>query len=141
MTEETYTPIYAVKEDILTRVGYLNQTPKEELITSVMKSADNTVNSRLSNNSLPTFENGDEIPDVLKTAACYYAVSDLLQSLYGKDDRSSNEKGFYDKAESLMNDYINQMLIELQDDNALEKLDPYGISQSPDAFDLGLIHR
>lgn len=143
MTEEItpYTPIYAVKEDILTRIGYLQQSPDDDLVESVMKSADDTVNSRLARHSLPTFqESTEDIPNVLKTAANYYAISDLLQSIYGKDDRSSNEEGFYQKAENLMMDYIQQMLVE-EEDKSLEKLSPYGISQSPDAFDLGLLHR
>lgn len=142
MTEEntSYTPIYAIKDDIIARVGFLQQPPKEELLESVMRSADDTVNSRLARHSLPTFKEDDEIPNTLKTAANYYAISDLLQSIYGKDDRSSNEEGFYQKAENLMMDYINQMLVE-EEDKSLEKLSPYGISQSPDAFDLGLLHR
>lgn len=143
MTEEItpYTPIYANKEDILARIGFLQQTPKDELLESVMRSADDTVNSRLARYSLPIFEeSSDEIPNVLKTAAGYYAISDLLQSVYGKDDRSSNEEGFYQKAENLMMDYINQMLVE-EEDKALKELSPYGISQSPDAFELGLLHR
>lgn len=142
MTEEntSYTPIYAIKDNIIARIGFLQQTPKDELLESVMRSADDTVNSRLARHSLPTFKEDDEIPNTLKTAANYYAISDLLQSIYGKDDRSSNEEGFYQKAENLMMDYINQMLVE-EEDKSLEKLSPYGISQSPDAFDLGLLHR
>lgn len=141
MTEEnSYTPIYAIKEDILIRVGYLQQTPKDELLDSVMKSADDTVNSRLAEHTLPIFTLEDEIPTVLRTAANYYAISDLLQSLYGKDDRSSNEEGFYQKAERMMSSYIQQMLVQ-EEDKALKELSPYGISQSPDAFELGLLHR
>lgn len=142
MTEEntSYTPIYAIKDDIIARIGFLQQPPKDELVESVMRSADDTVNSRLARHSLPTFKENDVIPNTLKTAANYYAISDLLQSIYGKDDRSSNEEGFYQKAENLMMDYINQMLVE-EEDKSLEKLSPYGISQSPDAFDLGLLHR
>ena len=142
MTEEntSYTPIYAIKDDIVARIGFLQQPPKDELLESVMRSADDTVNSRLARHSLPTFKKNDTIPNTLKTAANYYAISDLLQSIYGKDDRSSNEEGFYQKAENLMMDYINQMLVE-EEDKSLEKLSPYGISQSPDAFDLGLLHR
>lgn len=142
MTEEntSYTPIYAIKDDIVARIGFLQQPPKDELLESVMRSADDTVNSRLARHSLPTFKENDTIPNTLKTAANYYAISDLLQSIYGKDDRSSNEEGFYQKAENLMMDYINQMLVE-EEDKSLEKLSPYGISQSPDAFDLGLLHR
>ena len=146
MTEEItpYTPIYAIKEDILARIGFLQQAPKEELLESVMRSADDTVNSRLARYNHHTFQDIGDIPNVLQTAANYYAISDLLQSIYGKDDRSSNEEGFYQKAENLMMDYIQQMLLEEENqssssDDSNSSL--YGISQSPDAFDLGLLHR
>ena len=144
MTEKTsYTPVYAVKSRIMARLSFLNQPPKDDLLYDSMEAADDTVNSRLTKNNLPTLKNGDDIPKVLQTAANYYALSDILQSIYGKDDRSSNEEGYYYKAESLVNDYIQQKLVELEgtEGTTLDTLSPYGISQSPDAFDLGLIHR
>ena len=144
MTEEiipTYISIYAVKESILARVGYLPQPPQEALVNDVMKSADDTVNGKLASYGLPTFnEDSNDVPEVLVTAANYYAISDLLQSLYGKDDRSTNEEGFYQKAENLMSNYIQQQLDVLAD-TALKEKSPYGFSQSPDAYDLGLLHR
>lgn len=144
MTEKItpYTPIYAIKDDILAKIGFLQQTPKSELLGSVMKSADDTVNSRLARHNLPIFkECTDEIPNRLQTAANYYAISDLLQSIYGKDDRSSNEEGFYQKAENLMMDYIEQRLVEDESQSEDSNSSLYSISQSPDAFDLGLLHR
>ena len=140
MTEENYTPVYAMKKGILSKLTFLNQAPPDELVYDSMKDADATVNSRLSRYSLPTFKRKDNIPDVLVTAANYYAVSNILQAIYGKEDRSTNEVGYYEKAENLMSDYVNQMLAE-SDDSHLESLSPYGISQSPDAFELGLLHR
>lgn len=135
-----YTPIYADESIIKELTKFVGQDPSNDLLDAVMKNGDRTVNSRLSRHSLPTYADEDtNIPDVLKLCANYYAVSDLLQSVYGKDNRSSNEEGFYQKAESLINDYINQMLVELED-NVLEEQSPYGYSQSPDAFELGLLH-
>ena len=144
MTEETsYTPVYANKKGIVLKLSFLNQLPDDEAICDAIGDGDETVNSRLMRNNLPTFKAGDNIPKVLTTAANYYAISNILQSVYGKDDRSSNEEGWYNKAESLMNDYIQQKLIEQEgiEGSVLEELSPYGISQSPDAFELGLLHR
>ena len=104
-----------------------------------MKSADSIVDSMLGENNIPTYKASDEIPQILRTAACYYAISDILRSLYGKDDRSSNEKGYREDADTLMYSFIEQM--KSQDEKVMENYDPYGISQSPDAFDLGLLHR
>ena len=146
MTEELnnnglYDSIFAEEESILSLTAFVGQTPSDNLLGTVMKNADNTVKSRLAKHSLPIPE---PVPGILKTAANYYAVSDLLQAIYGKDDRSTNEQGFYTKAENLMNDYVEQQLVELEraEGNELEQaLSPYGFSQSPDAFDLGLLHR
>ena len=143
--EERYTPIYASESSILELTKFIGNTPSNDLLDTVMENGDNTVNSRLSRHSLPiyTSENvTDEtvIPGVLKLCANYYAVSDLLQSVYGKDDRSTNEEAFYQKAENLITDYINQQLVELADTKLKEQF-PYGFSQSPDAFDMHLLHR
>ena len=143
MTEELndnglYEPIFADEESILALSAFFNsQTPRDNLLGTVMRNADNTVKSRLARHSLPVPKS---IPEILKTAANYYAVSDSLLAVYGKDDRSSNEEAFYQKAENLMTDYINQMLVELAD-TELKEQSPYGFSQSPDAFDMHLIHR
>ena len=144
-TEERYTPIYASESSILELTKFIGNTPSDSLLDTVMENGDNTVNSRLSRHSLPTYtsENVTEetvIPGVLKLCANYYAVSDLLQSVYGKDDRSTNEEAFYQKAENLITDYINQQLVELAD-TELKEQSPYGFSQSPDAFDMHLLHR
>ena len=136
-----YNPIYANEKNIRELIKFVGQEPSEELIGIAMQNADATVNSRLSRHSLPTYtETTSKIPQVLSTAANYYAVSDLLQVVYGKDDRSTNEQGFYSKAENLLTDYIEQQLVELAD-KELKEQSPYGYSQSKDAYDLGLIHR
>ena len=145
MAEQRYSPIYSNESAIKELTKFVGQTPSDSLIDTVMKNADNTVNSRLARHCLPTYTSGNAgqnstIPGVLTTAANYYAVSDLLQAIYGKDDRSTNEQGFYTKAENLLNDYIEQQLVELED-TALKEQSPYGYSQSPDAYDLGLLHR
>ena len=145
MTEQRYSPIYSKESTIKELTKFLGQTPSNDLLDVVMENADNTVNNRLSRHSLPTYssqDNGENstIPGVLRTAANYYAVSDLLQAIYGKDDRSTNEQGFYKKAEDLLDNYIEQQLVELED-TALKEQSPYGYSQSRDAYDLGLLHR
>ena len=147
MTEERYSPIFSEESVIKELTKFVGQEPSTDLLDTVMKNADRTVNSRLARHMLPTYTNEDtdenstvEIPGALKTAANYYAVSDLLQTVYGKDDRSTNEQGFYTKAENPLTDYIEQQLVALAD-NELKEQSPYGYSQSKDAYDLGLLHR
>jgi hypothetical protein len=140
MTEDAnYTAVYANKSRILSQITHLPQAPRDETIEAGMQNADSIINSKLGENNIPTYNRGDEIPGILKTAACYYAISDILRPLYGKDDRSSNEQGYREDAENLVWSFIQQM--KAQDESVIEDYDPYGISQSPDAFDLGLLHR
>ena len=135
-----YNPIYSDETTIKELTKFIGNKPSDSLLETVMKNGDNTVNSRLSRHSLPIYASDDVIPGVLKLCANYYAVSDLLQAVYGKDDRSTNEEAFYQKAENLITDYINQQLVELAD-TELKEQSPYGFSQSPDAFDMHLLHR
>lgn len=136
-----YNSIYSDESAIKELTKFVGQEPSDALLKTVMKNADNTVNSRLARHSLPTYTNKDtDVPEVLEAAANYYAVSDLLQTVYGKNDRSTNEQGFYTKAENLLNDYIEQQLVALAE-TALKEQSPYGYSQSKDAYDLGLLHR
>ncbi len=138
---ESYVPIYSDESTIIELTKFIGQEPSDTLLATVMMNADSTVNSRLSRHSLPIFKaENKNIPNVLKTAANYYAVSDIIQVIYGKDDRSTNEQGFYTKAEALVTNYIEQQLVELED-TELKQQSPYGYSQSQDAYDLGLIHR
>lgn len=137
--------IYSEESSILQLAKFVGNPPSRDLLNTVMNNADNTVNSRLARPGLPTYTSENitpltKIPEVLKTAANYYAVSDLLQAIYGKDDRSTNEQGFYTKAENILNDYIEQQLVLLAD-TELKEQSPYGYSQSCDAYDLGLIHK
>ena len=140
MTDEiNYTPVYADKNSILSQITFLPQPPKDETVYAGMSNADSIINSRLGENNIPVYKQGDKIPPILRTIACYYAISDILRPMYGKDDRSTNEKGYREDADMLMASFIQQM--KTQDEKVMEEYDPYGISQSPDAFDLGLLHR
>ena len=139
MDEINYTPVYADKNMILSQITFLQQQPKEDTVLSGMANADSIINSKLGENNIRVYHQGDDVPAILRTAACYYAISDILRPLYGKDDRSSNEKGYREDADSLMYSFIQQM--KVQDEKVMDDLDPYGISQSPDAFELGLLHR
>ncbi len=133
----SYNPTYAVQSTITTMIKYVGDDLDSELVAVAMENADATVNSRLAAYDLPQPE---QIPSALTLAANYYAVSDILQSLYGDDNRSSNEQAYYEKAEQLMREYIQITLSDLAETD-LKNNSPYGISQSEDAYELGLLRR
>lgn len=133
----SYNPTYAVQSTITTMIKYVGDDLDSELVAVAMENADATVNSRLAAYDLPQ---PAQIPSALTLAANYYAVSDILQSLYGDDSRSSNEQAYYEKAEQLMREYIQITLSDLAETD-LKNNSPYGISQSEDAYELGLLHR
>ena len=129
---------YADETNVRALIKYAGDDADDDLIDVALANADATVKSRLSQHNIP--EPTDDLPLVLITAATYYAVSDILQSLYNGEERSGNEKGYYEKAESLLNDYIALQLDALAT-TALKFKSPYGVSQSPDPYQLGILRR
>ena len=76
----------------------------------------------------------------MHTAANYYAASDILQSLYNGEERSGNEQAYYQKADELIHNYIDLQLDALAA-TELKYKSPYGVSQSPDPYELGILRR
>lgn len=128
---------YANSKEVRTLCKYTGDEVDDDLLNLACDNADTIIISRLSENRIPKPLG---VPLVLKTAANYYAVSDILQSLYHGEERSGNEKAYYDKAEARLNTYINEQLDELKHTTLKDKL-PYSCSKSPSPYELGIIRR
>ena len=129
---------YADETNVRALIKYTGDDADDDLIDVALANADATVKARLSQHNIP--EPTDNLPLVLITAGTYYAVSDILQSLYNGEERSGNEQGYYEKAESLINDYITLQL-DILSNTDLKYKSPYGVSQSPDPYQLGILRR
>ena len=106
--------IYASQEDVCPYVTFISDSPSTDLITNTLDNADSWVNARLLSNSLTIFtEQSTEIPELLKTAAVYYAASDIILALYNGEEMPTQYDTYFNKAESMLQSYITQMKTEL----------------------------
>lgn len=130
---------YADVDNVSALIKYTGDHADDDLISVACDNATATIIARLSQYNIPEPPD-DDLPVELTTAGTYYAVSDILQSLYNGEDRSGNERAYYEKAESLIMNYIDRQLDVLRE-SALKYKSPYGVSQSPDPYQLGILRR
>ena len=77
------TAIYASQSDVEPYTTFISDTPSDELFENALIKADGWINDRLNSRSLSTFTiDSDDIPDSLRDAAAYYAISDIVLVLY-----------------------------------------------------------
>ena len=117
--------IYASQSDVEPLIKFISDDTSQDLFTAVLDNADSWVNARLSSNKLPIWETGttEDIPGLLKTAAVYYAASDVILALYNGEEMPTQYDTYFNKAESMLNAYIQQMETELAETD-LKKYNP-----------------
>ena len=108
--------IYANETDVEPLVKFISDDTNIDLFRAVLDNADSWVNARLLSNSLSiwTSETTAKVPDLLKTAAVYYAASDLILSLYNGEELPTQYDVYFNKAETMLSAYIMQMKEELK---------------------------
>ena len=122
---------YCTKEEVNSLFGDISDDISDEMFTTVIDNSTAWIDSTLKRNYVPLpnvqFEisNGNggttivesissstvnynliNVPNGLKAAAIYYAASDILLSLYQGDELPVQYDVWYQKAQSLLNDYI-----------------------------------
>jgi hypothetical protein len=131
MVDFIMTAIYASQSNVEPYTGFVGDTPSEELMEDSLSKADDWVNARLVSNRLPTFTDpSDEIPDLLKTAAAYYAISDIVLAVYQGEDLSTQYDIWFQKADNLINAYIEQQ-VDLLANTELKDKNPCRWSKTP----------
>ena len=121
--------IYASQSDVEPLIKFISDTASTELYDSVLLNADSWVNARLLSNSLKTFDIVDDTPDLLRTAAVYYAASDIILALYNGEEMPTQYDTYFNKAEAMLEAYITQMKTELAESD-LKKFNPVKHSKS-----------
>ncbi len=131
---------YAVSANVTPLIKYTGDDADSDLITAACNNANAIIVARLAQYNIPEPASSGSLPVQLVTAGTYYAVSDILQSLYNGEERSGNEEGYYEKAESLIKNYIDLQL-DMLAESELKYKSPIGVSQSPDPYQLGILRR
>ena len=114
--------IYASRSDVEPLIRFISDNPSEDLFESVCDNADSWVDARLLSNSLKTFKEwGEDAPKLLVTAAKYYAASDIILSLYNGEEMPTQYDTYFNKAEAMLDAYIQQKTMELQSTELKDK--------------------
>lgn len=124
------TTIYASQSDVEPYTTFISDTPSDELFNQALIKADGWINDRLNSRSLPIFDMEDDIPDSLRDAAAYYAISDIVLVLYQGEDMLTQYDIWFQKAERRLDDYV-QWQTDLLADTELKSKNPCRWSKTP----------
>ena len=110
-TNDEPTPVYTGKycdsDDVLALFEDISDDPSTALLTVAIDNTEAWIESNLKRHYVPI---PTDIPQTLKTIAIYYASSDILMSLYHGEDYQSLMDYWFNKAQDLLDDYINAYL-------------------------------
>ena len=125
------TAIYANQSDVEPYTTFISDNPSDELFENALIKADGWINDRLNSRSLPTFDvDSGDIPDSLRDAAAYYAISDIVLVLYQGEDMLTQYDIWFQKAERRLDDYI-QYQTDLLANTELKDKNPCRWSKTP----------
>ena len=98
---------YCTKADVNSMFGNISDQVSDEMFTTAISNSDAWINANLKRNydPIPTSN-----PQALKTVAIYHSASDILLTLYHGDDLPIQYDVWFNKAQSLLDDYIESYL-------------------------------
>ena len=96
---------YCTNEDVESLFGDVSDTPTHEMVETARDNATAWIDINLKKHYIPIPQ--EEVPSALKTAAIYYAASDVLIPLYhGDDDMPIQYDVWFNKAQLFLDTYI-----------------------------------
>ena len=101
---------YCTKEEVNNLFGDISDDITDEMFTTVIDNSTAWIESNLKKNYVPICNvqhNLINVPSALRTAAIYYAASDILLSLYHGDELPVQYDVWFNKAQGLLDDYID----------------------------------
>ena len=98
---------YCTKADVNSMFGDISDQVSDEMFTTAITNSDAWINANLKRNYVPIPTSN---PQALKTVAIYHSASDILLTLYHGDDLPINYDVWFNKAQSLLDDYIESYL-------------------------------
>jgi hypothetical protein len=105
--EQIYEGKYCKASDVLALFGDISDEPEDALLTVSIDNTEAWIESNLKRHYVPI---PTSIPQTLKTVAIYYASSDILMSLYHGEEYQSLMDYWFNKAQDLLEDYIEAYL-------------------------------
>ena len=95
---------YCTCNDVKAMFGDISDEPTETMLTVAIDNSTTWIEANLKRNyvPIPTTNVG-----ALKTVAIYHSASDVLLSLYHGDEKPENYDVWFNKAQSLLDEYID----------------------------------
>lgn len=98
---------YCTEDEVNNLFGDISDDISEEMFSTVIDNSTAWIDANLRRNYVPL---PDKDVDALKTAAIYYTASDILLSLYQGDELPVQYDVWFNKAQSLLEGYIDSYL-------------------------------
>ena len=105
---------YCTTTDINNLFGDISDDVTTDLLELSQANGEAWIEANLKKHYLPIPTNN---PKALKAANIYYSASDILLSLYHGDELPINYDVWFNKAQSLLDDYIESEVANGEDDN------------------------
>ena len=120
---------YCSSTDIVALFGDISDDVTDDLFTTVLGNTEAWIESNLKRNYVPI---PTTIPQALKTVAIYHGASDIILSLYHGEDLPVQYDVWFNKAQSLLDDYIWDYLNSdaTEDEQSLAHIGGYSESLS-----------
>ena len=99
--------LYCSKDDVKSLFGDVPDEASDEMLDTALNNSTAWIESNLKRNYVPI---PTDNPNTLKTVAIYHSASDLLLSLYHGDELPVQYDIWFQKAQSLLDDYIEAYL-------------------------------
>lgn len=120
MTDEpAYTGKYCNSDDVLALFEDISDDPSSSLLKVAIDNTEAWIESNLKRHYVPI---PTSIPQTLKTIAIYYASSDILMSLYHGEEYQSLMDYWFNKAQDLLDDYIDAYLNSEAEAEEIDKI-------------------
>ena len=105
--EPVHSGKYCNSDDVLALFEDISDDPSTNLLTVAIDNTEAWIEANLKRHYVPI---PTVIPQALKTVAIYYASSDILMSLYHGESYQSLMDYWFNKAQDLLDAYINEYL-------------------------------
>lgn len=118
---------YCNKEDINNLFGDISDDISDEMFTTVIANCTAWIESNLKRHYVPI---PNVTPQALKTIAIYYGASDILLSLYHGEELPVQYDIWFQKAQDLLDAYIEDQLNNTEDSEVAGKIRNVAYSKS-----------
>ena len=98
---------YCTGEEVITLFGDISDDVPETTLSTAINNSTAWIESNLKRNYVPIPTTN---PQALKTVAIYHSASDILLSLYHGDELPEQFDVWFNKAQSMLDDYIDAYL-------------------------------